>query len=121
MKKILLLEDDPFIANIYSELVSSEGYELELVTTTAELLAKIKTATPNLIMLDILMSHQNGMHVLEQLHNDPKTAVIPVVILTNLNDDKMKAEAMSLGAKAWFVKGDHEPIALIDKILGYAK
>src|SRR4051812_37048264 len=98
MTKVLLVEDDPLIYRLYQKLFTLEGYEVELATNGQEGLDKLENYTPDVILLDIMMPTMNGSEMLSRVKEDPKTADIPIVILTNMSDVQVANQVMSKGA-----------------------
>ena len=102
MAKIIIVEDDLKIANIYKNRLTEEGHEVE-IATDIEAVDLIANQKPDLVLLDILMPKMNGFQVLEELkvkQNSP----IPVVILTNLDQDDEIEKGKALGAVDYIVK-----------------
>lgn len=103
MKKILIIEDDSALQQIYKEAFTPEGIAIEEAMTAKEGLEKAKLAPPDLIILDIMLpGGMNGFDALEKLKQDPKLKDIPVVILTNL--DSEKDSALKIGAVDYIIK-----------------
>ncbi len=101
-KTILIVEDDPFLANAYEVLLTHHGYTVLQAETGAKALAAIKT-TPDVIILDILLPDINGLTILEEIKKNPETASIPVIVSTNLDNDSEK-KATELGADYFLLK-----------------
>lgn len=120
-KKILLIEDDRDLAELYEEVLSPQ-YDVELAFDGEQGGEMAKSKKPDLILLDILLPKVNGFDVLKRLKSDPETAGIPVVVLTNLGSkdvDDDKKLALLLGAEDYWVKAFHEPAEIIKKIASY--
>ena len=83
MKKILLIEDDPFLVKLYAEIFTDEGYNFDSSVGGVGGLEKVKVGKPDLIILDIMIPEMNGLDVLDKLKADSATKEIPVLILTN--------------------------------------
>lgn len=109
MAKILIVEDDPLMLRLYQKIFTFEKYEVETASDGEEGLVKAKTATPNLILLDIMMPKMNGLEVLKQLKADDATKQIPVIVLTNLAGQKDAETALAEGAVKYIVKSEHDP------------
>lgn len=110
-KRVLLVEDEPLLIDLYQESFIDATFRLELVTTGEEALVAAQKR-PNLILLDILLPGMNGFEVLKRLKANGKTKDIPVIVLTNLGSeqiDKDKRLALSLGAVDYLVKSYHTP------------
>lgn len=113
MTKILLVEDDPLIYRMYQKLFTLEGYETETANNGQEGLDKLKEFTPDIIMLDIMMPTMDGVTMLNHLKENPETADIPVVILTNVADQRIANQTFEKGAVLSIVKSETEPEQVI--------
>lgn len=103
-KTILIVEDDPFLANAYEVLLTHHGYTVLQAETGNKALELIKTP-PDVIILDILLPDINGLTILEVVKKDPKTASIPVIISTNLDaESETHKKAIQMGADYFLLK-----------------
>jgi len=109
MAKILIVEDDPLIMELYETAFKFDGYEVATAADGEEGLAKIASFEPTLVLLDIMMPKKNGLEVLEAMKADEKTKQIPVIILTNLSEHSDAEAALSRGAVKYIVKAEHTP------------
>jgi CheY-like chemotaxis protein len=116
MTKILIVEDDPGVSQLYHRIFSLEGYTVELAADGEEGLIKVKNFHPGLILLDISMPKMNGIQVLEVLKASDDTKTIPVVMLTNLSGDEFAQAALAKGAIKYITKSDYEPVQIVDAI-----
>ena len=117
MAKILLVEDDRFLSKMYVDKMSREdGFEVEAVELGEEALKRIEKFSPDLILLDIILPDINGVQVLKRIRSNEKTAGIPVLMLTNLNEKDYINEALSLGAKGYLIKAHFTPNEVVDKV-----
>lgn len=110
-KKVLLIEDEPLLIDLYSEAFENEAFTLIVADDGNEGLKKAGDL-PDLILLDILLPGMNGFEVLKRLKAASRTKDIPVIVLTNLGSeqtDKDKRLALSLGAVDYLVKSYHTP------------
>lgn len=124
MAKILLVEDDPLIYRMYQKLFTKEGFETEIAENGQLGLDKLKTFTPDIILLDIMMPTMNGVEMLTKLKEDPATKDIPVVILTNVSDLNIAHQVFTKGVNLTIVKSETEPdqvIAWINSVLAKAQ
>ena len=104
LKKLLLIEDDNATAQSYAEHFADE-YEVCISKNGEEGLREAEEIMPNVILLDIMLPGKlNGFDVLRELKQRPQTANIPIIMLTNL-DDQRKA-ALEFGAAECFVKAN---------------
>ena len=116
MLKILLVEDDQFISQLYSDKFSQFDYQVEVARDGFESLEILKKYKPDLILLDIVMPKMDGFEVLEHIKKDDSLNKIPVLMFTNMGDKMDIEKAMSLGAKSYIVKSYFTPAEVLDKI-----
>lgn len=109
MAKILIVEDDPLIAQLYETAFRFDGYDVATAADGEKGLAEVKSWQPTLVLLDIMMPKKNGLEVLEAMKTDDQTKHIPVVILTNLSEHNDAEAALSRGAVKYIVKAEHTP------------
>jgi len=116
--KILLIEDDPFLLNMYSTKFEIEGFEVVTAGDGEDGLKKIKEVQPNIILLDILMPKMNGFEVLEHIQKleNQEIKKIPVILLTNLNQKEEIEKGMNLGAVDYLIKAHFMPSEVVGKI-----
>lgn len=118
MSKILLVEDDELIVRLYEKLFKLEGFEIATANNGQAGLDHLKTDTPDIILLDIMMPEMNGLEMLGKLKEDEKTKNIPVVVLTNVADVGIANEAISRGAVLSIVKSESEPEDVVAAVKG---
>ncbi len=119
--KVLLIEDDVRVRELYELVLKMDEYQVVTAETGEDGLAKAKAENPDLIFLDIRLPGMNGLEVLESLRQDEKTAEIPVVILSNLDDEKTISRGVSLGALEYVVKSRITPQDLSKRVKDYHK
>lgn len=118
MKKILLIEDDSTLAEMYGEQFKLSGIEMVTAKDGVEGFKKVNSKI-DLVLLDILLPDENGFEILKKLKSNKNYKKIPVVILTNLGTeraDKNTHLALSLGAEDFLVKANHTPAQVVKKI-----
>ncbi len=103
-KKILLVEDDDGLANVYQQRLEAEGFSVKRVPNGEDALAVAIEFKPDLVLLDVMMPKVSGFDVLDILRNTPETANIKVIMLTALSQDTDKEKAQKLGADDYLVK-----------------
>ncbi|MBC7581916.1 response regulator [Aeromicrobium sp.] len=105
-KTILLADDEEFILVAYKDGLERAGYVVVLAHDGAEAVALIKTAAPDLVLLDLIMPKLNGFEVLQAVRADPTLSGIPIAVFTNLSQLSDEQEARGLGAVDFIVKAD---------------
>ncbi|MDO8505001.1 MAG: response regulator [bacterium] len=114
--KILIVEDDSFLAGIYAGKFESEGFKVSLATDGELGLKLAKKELPNIILLDVLLPKLDGFEVLEKLKANATTRVIPVVLLTNLGQKEDVERGFALGAADYLIKAHFMPAETIEKV-----
>ncbi len=116
-QKILLIEDDRFIREIYTFTLQKANYKVLTAVDGQEGVALAKNnPDANLILLDVIMPNMNGVEVLQLLKAGAATQNIPVILLSNLTDEKLIDEAMKHGAYGYLVKAQIVPTQLVEKV-----
>ncbi len=115
-KKILFIEDDAFLAQIYTKAIEDASFETILAGTGEEGLKMAEREKPSLILLDILLPHMDGFEVLEQLKANPSLNSIPVLVITNMGGREDVERANSLGAAGYLIKAHTLPKDAVRKI-----
>lgn len=120
--RILLIEDDVYILDVYADIFSEAGFEPTTAIDGEVGLQKISDGGYDLILLDVMMPKLDGLGVLAALKKTtPKKPNGPIVLLTNLGHDPIIKEALSLGAKGFLIKSDLDPDQLVAEAKKYLK
>jgi len=118
-KKILIIEDDKFLAKMLANTLESHGYEIVLAINGKEGLIKASGENVNLILLDIMLPDFDGFDLLETIKKEEKTKKVPVIILSNLGQPEVKQQGRALGAVDYLVKSDFSLDEVIKKVRKY--
>jgi DNA-binding response OmpR family regulator len=121
MSKILIIEDDKFLATLISNRLKEEGFETSIAEDGEKGLAQAKQQKPSLIILDLLLPGMDGFEVLEKLKKEKETQSIPVIILSNLGQKEEILKGLKLGAVDYLVKANLTPSEIINKIKLFLK
>jgi len=116
MVKILLIEDDPTLIEMYRLKFNEQKMELEISEKGGDGLNLAKKNKFNAILLDIMLPEIDGFAILKELKTDPKTKKIPIILLTNLAQETDKEKGLQMGAEDYLVKASHTPTEVVDKI-----
>jgi CheY-like chemotaxis protein len=109
---ILVVDDDAIVAEMYRLALVRGGYDVVVAKDGPTALHMAATSDPALIFLDIRMPHMDGMEVLQRLASDIALRLIPVVMLSNYDDNNFINRSLSLGAKEYIVKVSIQPAEL---------
>jgi CheY-like chemotaxis protein len=118
--KVLLVEDDPALAEMYRLQLARDGYQVTVAADGETALSLVAAAVPDLALLDIRLPAMNGLDVLEELRRDDRTRGLPVVILTSYDDGEFRERASRLEALDYLVKFQTTPARLSRWIEGWA-
>ncbi|MBU6389393.1 response regulator [Patescibacteria group bacterium] len=113
---ILLAEDDIILAELYTERLKQEGFNVIHASNGEDALKFVQDYHPSLIILDIMMPKMNGLDVLKALKEDDDTKNIPVIIVTALVQEIEKINKMMTQADAYIVKSEVLPGEIIEEV-----
>lgn len=119
-KRILLIEDDKILSEMFVEKFKKMGFNIDLALTAEQGLGLLKTKPkPDLILLDILLPKHDGIHFLKKIKEQPKLAEVPVVVASNYQDTQTIKDSYALGVKEYLLKTDYTPGQLVKKVEKY--
>ncbi len=106
LPKVLVIQDDKFLAKIYQLKLPKEGFDVTLAHNGEEGLALMREQKPDIILLDLIMPIMDGFTVLERMHADPELKTIKVLVTTNLAQEEDQRRCLALGAIGFVVKAE---------------
>lgn len=115
-KKILLVEDDEGLANVYKARLEAEGFEVYHCNNGESALSDAMKQKPHLILLDIMMPKISGFDVLDILRNTPEISGCKIIMLTALNQDSDQKKAEDLGVDDYLVKSQVVIADVVDRV-----
>lgn len=116
VSRILLVEDDDSLANVYVTRLQAEGFDVRRCANGEEALAAAISYKPNLVLLDVMMPRVSGFDVLDIMRNTPETANLKVIMLTALSQESDVARAKELGADEYLIKSQVVIADVIERI-----
>lgn len=119
MKKILLIEDEKILVEMYKSKLEQAGFKVVLAPDAEEGFEITKKEKPDLVVLDILLPKGNGLSFLEKLREDPEIKNTKVVAFSNYDGVETKKKAFELGVEDYLIKTNYTPQELIEKIRTY--
>lgn len=122
-KRILIVEDDAFLGDLCEKKLKSENYLITSTRNGQEGYDKAVRLVPDLILLDLIIPQLDGFKVLEKIrsHEDEKISKIPIMILSNLGQERDIERAKDLGANGFLIKANYTMGQVAKKIKGYLK
>jgi len=119
--RILFVEDDASVAQMYRLKLELDGYAVDVAGDGITALEKARTLRPDIVFLDLRLPMLDGLAVLERLRADTSTAAIPVVILSNWNEKELVERGISLGALDHLIKSQTTPARLSQRLKDWLK
>lgn len=116
-KRILLIEDEDFIRDLYKRQLDAHGFATDVCANGKDGLAAIFRSPYDLVLLDIMLPDINGLQILKELQQK-NVKNTPVVLLTNLGQESVIKEAFALGAREYISKASYTPDQLVKMVEG---
>jgi DNA-binding response OmpR family regulator/uncharacterized protein with PIN domain len=102
--RVLVVDDDPDMAGFLVRLLKQQGLQTEVASDGHEALARIAASPPDLVLLDVQMPGPDGFEICRQLKNNDATALLPVVLVTALEDQQSRVQGIEAGADDFLSK-----------------
>ena len=116
-KKVLVVEDDVFVRDIYARELKKGGFVVDIAEDGLEGLEKIKTGKYDIVLLDIMMPKMTGVDVLKNVRNPNFPAKdIPVYLLTNLGQGSIIKQCLEIGAQGYLLKARVLPSQVLKSV-----
>jgi DNA-binding response OmpR family regulator/HPt (histidine-containing phosphotransfer) domain-containing protein len=116
MKKILIIEDDQIVANIYRNKLSVDGFKVEAVYDGEAGLVAMKEFRPDVVLLDLMLPKITGLEVMKQVRAEPDFSATPIIVFSNTYLTNMVQEAWKAGATKCLSKANCTPKHVIDAV-----
>ena len=121
MKTILLVEDDPFVVDIYTTKLESAGFSIDVAEDGEDALRKLKEKKPDLMILDIVLPNIDGWELLKKIRTELGLEDLKVVVLSNLSQKEEVQKGLELGALKYFIKANFTPSEVVGEIIKILK
>jgi two-component system sensor histidine kinase/response regulator len=115
-KKILIIEDDSFLQGLASTKLEKEGFSVMGASNSEEAMKILSTDVPDLMLCDLVMPGIDGFGILKMVRENPMTTKVPVIVFSNLSEDKDIKHAKELGATDYMVKSNFTLDELAERI-----
>jgi len=112
---VLVVDDDPVIQRLLQVNFELEGIDVDVAVDGEEGLAKAKASPPDVVISDIMMPRMNGLELLDALRAEPKTAGLPIILLSAKAQVADVQRGLELGADDYVTK-PFDPLELIDRV-----
>lgn len=114
--KILIVEDEQVLSKVLAEKFKKQKYDVQVAANGNDVIDMAKSFVPEMILLDLLLPGKHGLEVLKELKADAELEDIPVIILSNLDNDEDIKKGLALGAVDYFVKSQHPINEVVEKV-----
>jgi len=114
MKKILIIEDDQIVANVYRNKLAVDGYQTEAALDGESGLALMRTFQPDAIVLDLMLPKMSGLEVIKEIRGEAKFSKLPIIVLSNTYSTNLIQEAWKAGVTNCVSKINCTPKVLLD-------
>lgn len=125
MKSILIVEDDPFLIDIYTTKLKDSGFSVEVAKEGESALRKLTEEKFDLLLLDIVLPQIDGWEILEKVKSQKSKVKslenLKIVILSNLGQKEEVEKGLKLGATKYLIKAHHTPSEVVEEIKAVLK
>lgn len=115
-KKILLIEDEDFIRDLYVRELTKAGFQVKSAPDGNSGLNTLMSENFDLLLLDIMLPGLNGLQVLREFKTKNPNSPTMVILLTNLGQEAVIKEGFELGAQAYLIKGSYTPDQIVNEV-----
>lgn len=115
-KKILLVEDEDFIRELYGRQLTKAGFAVKTAADGQSGLNTLKTEAFDLLLLDIMLPGMNGLQLLREFKTQNPTSPMITILLTNLGQEAVIKEGFELGAQAYLIKASYTPDQVVNEV-----
>jgi len=116
MKQILLIEDDPFLIDIYVTKFKESGFSVEVANDGESALRYLEEKKPDLVILDIVLPQIDGWEILRKIKSAPGLKNLKVIILSNLSQKEEVERGINLGSMKYLIKAHYTPSQVVEEI-----
>lgn len=115
-KKILLVEDEDFIRDLYQRQLTKAGFQVKIAIDGQTGLKMLKAESFDLMLLDIMLPGMNGLQVLRDFKTQNPSSPMITILLTNLGQEAVIKEGFELGAQAYLIKASYTPDQVVMEV-----
>lgn len=114
--KLVIVEDEEALLGVLSEKMRKAGFEVLVARDGEEGMRVIEKSNPDLVLLDLILPKKDGFDVLLELKARQDLKMIPVIVLSNLDEDENLKKALRMGAEDYIVKTQHTVNEVVEKV-----
>lgn len=115
MKKVLIIDDDKDLTDLYEHMFKKENFEVYVTNKGSDSLEIANKVKPDIIILDIVMPKIDGFEVFKAIRKDPTLKKTPVIVLSNLSQEEEIREAFAYKAAKYLIKAHYTPAEVVEQ------
>ncbi|MDO8524063.1 MAG: response regulator [bacterium] len=115
-KSILLIEDDPFLIDIYSQKFKKSGFDIRVADNAVKAFQLLEEKIPEIILLDIVLPQTDGWSILKKIRANKDWSNCQVIVFSNLGQKEEVEKGLALGANKYLIKSQHTPSEIVSQI-----
>jgi len=119
--KILLVDDDAFLRDMYATKFSELGHEIDAADAAETAVAKLQDGTYDIVLLDMIMPGMTGTELLIRIKSENLGGDPMCIMLTNQSEDVDKEKAIEAGAAGYIVKAERIPSEVVEEVMNLYK
>lgn len=116
MSRVVIVEDDPMISEIYQKKFTEAGFEVSAVTSGEQILTLAKQEKVDVILLDIIMPKMDGFEVIRRIREGAYDPAIKIIVTSNLSSREDQDKALKLGANGFVAKSEYSPSEMVAQV-----
>ncbi|MDD5738748.1 MAG: response regulator [Candidatus Pacebacteria bacterium] len=116
MKSILLIEDDPFLIDIYSQKFKKSGFDVRVAENASKAFQFLEEKIPDLILLDVVLPQMDGWSILKKIRANEAWKACQIIIFSNLGQKEEVEKGLELGANKYLIKSQYTPLEVVKEI-----
>ena len=116
MTKVLLVEDDPMLQDIYLTKFKEVGFDVSLASDGEKVIPQLQRTKPDLMLLDIVLPLKDGWQVLSEVRKDPRWDSVKIVVLSNIGEAQDVEKGFAMGANLYLIKAHFTPSQVVQEI-----
>lgn len=121
MKKILIIEDEKILVEMYKSKLEANNFEVISAFSSEEGIEILRKEKPDLVILDILLPKENGITFLEKIEKMKIISDVRIIVFSNYDDPETRKKAFKLGVEDYLIKTQFTPREFLEKVKEYFK
>jgi len=116
MKKVVLVEDNPFLIDIYTTKFKEVGFDVKVANDGEIVLDLLNKEKPDILILDIVLPNISGWELLKEIRKNEQFKDLPIIIFSNLGEKQQVEKGINLGAVRYLIKAQYTPSEIVEEV-----